>query len=150
MNYYSSAENLRSGMLRASGLVVLEASSSFDGPAPMDAWRVIISGNAVPTARVATDSEFDYLSEVDRTWESVAEELGIFGNDREFLISVAGSPIGRLPWVRVRPARDLSLARHLVNNPEEPEFVAMSVDARVICGVTTEEYEIWIVGADLA
>lgn len=137
-------------MLRASGLMVLEASSSFVGPAPMDAWRIIIGGNTVPTVRVATDSEFDYLSDVDRSWESVAEELGIFGNDGEFLISVAGSPIGRLPWARVRPDQDRSLARHLVSNPGEPEFVAMSVDARVICGVTTEEYEIWVVGAELA
>jgi hypothetical protein len=41
----------------------------------------------------------------------------------------------------------MRLAQRLGSVEGEPEFVAMSLDGRVSCGVTTEEYEVWILTA---
>ncbi|MEW2499764.1 hypothetical protein AB0878_04680 [Amycolatopsis sp. NPDC047767] len=146
----SAAEQRRDAMLRASGLVVVKTSTLADGPQPRDAWRPVISGHAVPTATVAFGSGEDYVSEVDRKWESIAEDRGIFGNDGEFLISVGGGGLGILAWAQVRRVGSVSLARNLDVGPEEPEFVAMSLDGRTVCGVTAEEYDMWIVAVDLS
>lgn len=105
----------------------------------------------MPTVRVPYESGPDeYVPEVDRCWESVAEKLGVFGPGGDFLLSVGIDGMGALPWAHVRRGRNLSLARHLADNPGDPEFVTMSVDGRVVCGVTSEEYDVWIVEASLA
>ncbi|MFC5117556.1 hypothetical protein ACFPN7_26800 [Amycolatopsis halotolerans] len=80
---------------------------------------------------------------------STAADFGVFGPGGDFLLSVGVRQLGTLPWAHVRRGQDSSLARHLASYPGEPEFVAMSMDGRAICGVTTEEYDIWIVGANL-
>lgn len=137
-------------MLRDSGLAVVEASYSLPGPVPMDAWRVVISGDAVPTVRVPHDSVAgNNVGEIERSWVSTAAEFGIFGPGGDFLLSVGAGQLGSLPWAHVRRGQDSSLARHLADHPGEPEFVAMSMDGRAICGVTTEEYDVWIIGANL-
>ncbi|WP_158684434.1 hypothetical protein [Amycolatopsis orientalis] len=151
MEHHLPAQERRTALLRDAGFVVVAANYSFNGPSPEAAWRPVISGDAVPTVRVSHESaSADHEREVDRSWESVAEEFGVFGEGGDFLISVAGEGMGSLPWAHVRRGRNLSPARHLVDYPGEPEFVTMSMDGRAVCGVTTEEYDIWIIGATLA
>ncbi|MEV4602968.1 hypothetical protein AB0K15_36920 [Amycolatopsis sp. NPDC049253] len=145
----SAEQALRTELLRKSGLAVLDTNYSAGGSRPSDVWRLAASGSTVPAATVEVLPDFGYLEEVDRQWQFLAEERGLFGEDGEFLISVAGERVGRLPWARVRRLGRMALAHHLVAYPGEPEFVAMSRDARVMCGVTTEEYDIWIVAGDL-
>jgi hypothetical protein len=43
----------------------------------------------------------------------------------------------------------MRMANELALVTGEPEFVAMSMDGRVVCGVTTEEYDAWIVSGML-
>ena len=49
------------------------------------------------------------------------------------------------PWALVRPNPPLALAYRLGPVYGEPEFVAMDVQGRNVCGVTSEKYDIWIV-----
>lgn len=131
--------------LESAGLVVLDEAWSGAGPAPMRAWRPIISGGATPAARVRILEANRHLSEVQDQWEGIAEGLGLFGDKDEFLISVAGVGAANAPWAYVRRAGPLSLAQRIGSVEGGPEFVAMSLSGHVVCGVTTEEYEVWIV-----
>jgi hypothetical protein len=85
------------------------------------------------------------VDEVETKWESIAEDCGLFGSRREFLIHVAGVGAAKHPWACVQRNSGLSLAHHLAPDAGGPEFVAMSIDGRMVCGVTTEEYDVWIV-----
>jgi hypothetical protein len=113
----------------------------------MKAWRPIISGGAKPAVRIRTLEANGYLPEVQDQWVRLSEEIGIFGDQDDFLISVAGAGAANAPWARVQRTGAMRLAQRLGSVDGEPEFVAMSLDGRVACGVTTEEYEVWIVTA---
>ena len=136
---------VRARMLEAASLETLDHVWSGEVPTPADAWRLIIAGGVTPTAAVPMSEGGEYLEQVEVLWRAIAEQHGLFGSDGEFLVSVAGAETGDLPWARVKMGMQSSMARHLVQHPGEPEFVAMSTDGRVVCGATTEEYDVWIV-----
>jgi hypothetical protein len=138
----------RKRLLQSAGLTVLDAAWSGQMPQPMEAWRLIIGGEVTPSAVVHFLDNNEHLDEVESQWESIAENGGLFDSRGEFLISVAGVGSVNHPWARVRRNVGLSLARSLAPSVGEPEFVAMSIDGRVVCGVTTEEYGVWIVFRD--
>jgi hypothetical protein len=139
----------RGSLLKTAGLTVLDEAWSGEAPDPMRAWRPVISGGATPAVRVRIADGNEYLPEVQDHWENVAEQVGIFGDDGDFLISVAGAGAAKAAWARVRRASAMRLAQYLGSVEGEPEFVTMSMDGRVVCGVTSEEYEVWIVTAEL-
>jgi hypothetical protein len=138
----------REGMLLAAGLTVLDAAWMGSVPGPVEAWRPIIRGGAEPSD-VVTSSGINYLDEVNERWLRLAESWRILDETGEFLISVAGVGASTLPWARVRVNAKLLLAQILVTAPGEPEFVAMASDGHAVCGVTTEERDIWIVCANM-
>ncbi|WP_406359434.1 hypothetical protein OH782_00125 [Streptomyces sp. NBC_01544] len=138
----------RERLLQSAGLTVLDPTWSGDVPGPMEAWRLIIGGEVTPSAVVHFRDGNEHLDEVESRWESIAERNGLFDSRDEFFISVAGVGSVNHPWARVRRNPGLSLAHILAPSVGEPEFVAMSIDGRVVCGVTTEEYDVWIVFRD--
>ncbi|GAA1287767.1 hypothetical protein Psi02_70330 [Planotetraspora silvatica] len=111
----------------------------------MEAWRLIIGGEVTPTAMVPTLDGIDQWDEVEAVWDSVARDSGIFGGRNEFLISVAGPGAADAPWAHVRRDSRPKLAHHSFSPVGEPEFVTTSLDGRCVCGVTTEEYAVWVV-----
>jgi|SRR6185437_705241 len=135
----------RSLLLESAGLSVLDAAWSGAVPVPMKAWHLIVDGGVTPTATVRILDDNGHLREVESKWEMIAESAGLFDPRDEFLISVAGAGAANAPWARVRRSSQLTLAYRLASSPGEPEFVAMSLDGRIVCGVTTEEYDVWIV-----
>lgn len=137
----------RSSLLESAGLEVLDSAWSGEAPEPMKAWRPIISGRAKPAARIRVLEANGHLPEVQDQWVRLCGENGLFGDQGDFLISVAGAGAANAPWARVRRTSSMRLAQWLGSVEGEPEFVAMSLDGRVSCGVTTEEYEVWIVTA---
>lgn len=139
----------RRQLLESAGLTVLDDAWSSPAPAPMEAWRPIISGAATPAATVQRDETGEYLATADRQWESLSAFVGVIGPDGDFLISVAGEGASTAPWAHVRHTGVISLSSRLGQVPGEPEFVTMAVDGTAVCGVTTEEYEVWIVTASL-
>lgn len=140
---------IRRRMLESAGLTVLDPAWTGVGLSPMDAWRPVISGNAVPNARLPVTEAGDHLDAVEERWEGLCEQFAIFGESSDFLISVAGEGATEAPWARVRPAGRMRLAHVLGPVEGEPEFVAMSIDGTAVCAVTTEEYEVWIVASRL-
>ncbi|WP_326565139.1 hypothetical protein VSH64_25185 [Amycolatopsis rhabdoformis] len=143
-------ELLRSEMLQRAGLVVVDSTLPAHTPPPMTAWRPVVSGDAVPTATVPYRPDLGHLTDVDRQWESLAEQHRLFDDNGVFLISVGVASVSALPWAHVRRAGKLSLAQHLSEYPGEPEFVAMSTDARTICAATSEEYDVWLLAIALS
>ncbi|MFI5793428.1 hypothetical protein [Streptomyces sp. NPDC051677] len=132
-------------LLESAGLSILDPAWSGQAPTPMAAWLPIISGSATPTARVRIQEEGRHLPEVEGKWRDIAESSALFGERGEFLISVAGKGAATAPWALVRRTPEMALAQRIASVGGEPEFVAMSVDGRVVCGVTPEEYDVWIV-----
>lgn len=136
----------RERLLREAGLSVLDRAWTGKVPAPRVAWHLIIRGNVAPSVRIAASNA--HLDEVESEWERIAESTALFGVDGEFLISVSGVGSLDAPWALVRREPRMRLAHLLAPYPGEPEFVAMSVDGRSVCGVTTEEHDVWIVQAE--
>ncbi|MEU8388192.1 hypothetical protein [Micromonospora sp. NPDC048842] len=88
------------------------------------------------------------MEQVERRWRRLVHERGLTSDDGTLLISLTGQRDDR-GWVAVRmPDEPLALDA-LGPNPGEPEFVAMSLAGDVVCGVTAEEYELWVVCARL-
>lgn len=128
----------------SSSLVVLDVPPPSGVPGTSEAWRKVVNIETEPAARVS-QSLPDALSEVDRQWLAQAERESLFAEDGSFLISVAGPGAFEAGWVRVRWPGNARLASTLVQDEGSLEFVAMSTDGRVLCAVTTEEYDFWIV-----
>ncbi|WIX99185.1 hypothetical protein QRX60_34755 [Amycolatopsis mongoliensis] len=137
--------NIRNQMLEAAQIEVIDEVWTGQVAGPSDAWRLIVGGNVVPSATVSRRVDGEYLDEVDASWGRLGREGGMFGPNGEFLVSVGGAGLGDLPWARVRCEPASVMVHHLAAITGEPEFVAMSVDGTVVCGVTTEEYDVWII-----
>lgn len=133
-----------SAQVSSSGLVVLGIPPPSGVPGTSEAWRKVVNIETEPAVRVG-HSLPDALSEVDRQWLAHAERESLFPEDGSFLISVAGPGAFEAGWTCVRWPGNTSLASTLVHDEGSPEFVAMSMDGRLLCGVTTEEYDYWIV-----
>ncbi|MFI9723898.1 PE-PGRS family protein [Streptomyces sp. NPDC052396] len=116
---------------------------------PRAAWRPVISFEAEPTVAVRDDRP-DLVAELNAQWHRLAIDNGIIGEDGVFLIDVAGPATGRVPrrWTRVRLADQWDLAGVLGERPGQPEFITVSTDGNALIGVTTEEYEVWLVMLD--
>ncbi|MFE0044559.1 PE-PGRS family protein [Streptomyces albireticuli] len=86
-------------------------------------------------------------AELNAHWHRLASEHGLIGADGTFLINVAGSRRGPAAcgWTRVQLAARWDLAEVLGERPGQPEFVTLSADGDTLLGMTTKEYEVWIV-----
>lgn len=139
----------RRTVLEAAGLTVLDESWSGNVAEPSAAWRPIIAGSAVPTTTIRHD-EADVLARVDAAWYQLACSSGVLDGHGEFLISVAGDGAAAESWAHVRCDHAPTLAEAM-----EPgwsgggEFAAVSMNGRVVCAVTVEEYEYWVLTARL-
>ncbi|GAA2412908.1 hypothetical protein GCM10010420_47950 [Streptomyces glaucosporus] len=137
-----SNERLRK--ISSSGLVVRDTPPPSGVPAASEAWRKVANIETEPVIKVS-QSLPDAMSEVDRQWLAQAKKESLFAEDGSFLISVAGPGASEEGWVCVQWPGSASMASTLFQAERSPEFVAMSMDGRVLCAVTTEEYDFWIV-----
>jgi hypothetical protein len=138
----------RRALLESSGLVVVEDEcDAAEGLGVWPAWQRII-GDVVPTATVSSDGP-DVAAEVDARWCELARQYSVIDDCGEFLISVAGLGARELGWAKVRMTARAELARSLTDQPSSihrhPEFVTADVLGRIVLGVTTEEYDVWLI-----
>lgn len=138
-----------SELLRRAGLEVVGDRRTEDVLPPQVAWRPVVSGSAEPTAAVRLDVP-DLVAELNALWHRLAADNGLIGEDGVFLIHVAGDWTDCAPhfWTRVRLTGRWDLAGVLGERPGQPEFVTLSADGNTLIGVTTEEYEVWLVTMD--
>ncbi|MFF7448089.1 MULTISPECIES: PE-PGRS family protein [unclassified Streptomyces] len=111
---------------------------------PPFAWSHVVGWEVRPTAKVAADRT-DLVAEINAQWHRLARETGILDTDGTFLVD-AGGPSRQ--WRRVRLTADWDLAGVLGERPGQPEFLTLSPDGDTLLGVTTEEYEVWLVAVD--
>ncbi|MFC4517907.1 PE-PGRS family protein [Streptomyces ehimensis] len=116
---------------------------------PRAAWRPVIAADAEPAVAIRRDNP-DLIVELNTQWHRLATERGIIGTDGALLINVAGSPgePAAHQWTRVRLAAQWDLVGVLGERPGQPEFVTLSADGDTLLGVTTEEYEVWLIAVD--
>ncbi|MFC1434194.1 hypothetical protein ACEZDB_26455 [Streptacidiphilus sp. N1-3] len=134
-------------LLRRSGLVLLGTVADQGLPSTDRAWHAV-AGVHRPTAAVPLATE-DLAAAVDAGWLTAARECGVLApgvpdRDGTFLIALSRHE----PWTEVRLGDRVRLAEHLVGEnarPGQGEFVTLARDGSVTCGVTTEEYDVWIV-----
>ncbi|BCL12609.1 hypothetical protein GCM10017556_03480 [Micromonospora sagamiensis] len=134
--------------MRAAGFQVLEASEIAEGlPSEQAAWKPVISSLARPEWSVALAAN-DAVEQVERQWRRLVHERGLARGDGTLLISLTRQD-GDGGWALVRLPDGPLVLDALGPNPGEPEFVAMSLAGDVVCGVTAEECELWVVCARL-
>lgn len=108
------------------------------------AWRLIAGLEA--TVRVPIRSGGQELAQrVDAAWLEQARTHGVIDADGTFLIAAGYEK----PWLKVRWTDRTRLAANLTSDanprPGEGEFVTLAEDGSVLCGVTAEEYDVWII-----
>ena len=135
----------RRSKLETAGLVVLDEAWGELDVETIDVWKPMITGQYTPCSAVPFQPQNAHSRKVDREWERLAQQVGVFGPGGDFLISVAGAGAGSIGWAHVRRTDEMRMAQHLGQYRGEPEFVTLSMDGRIGCGVTTEEYEVWVV-----
>ncbi|MET7757458.1 PE-PGRS family protein [Streptomyces sp. NPDC005389] len=135
--------------LRQAGLDVVEGNRVEGVVRPWAAWRPVVSAGTTPTVAVRMDAP-DLVAELNRQWYRLAVERGVIGTDGTFLIHVAGSVSGDTSrrWTRVRLTERWDLAGVLGERSGRPEFVTLSTDGDALIGVTSEEYDVWLVALD--
>ncbi|MEV3854874.1 PE-PGRS family protein [Streptomyces sp. NPDC050095] len=106
------------------------------------ALRPIAAWDAAPTSAVRLDAA-DPCADTDAEWLRLATAHGLFGEDGGFLVT-----LGHGDWFRVRLGQEWRLAEVLRDRPRSPEFMTLSPDGKTLIGVTTEEYEIWLIVVD--
>jgi hypothetical protein len=106
------------------------------------AWRLV--ANLEAAVRVPIKGE-NLAGRVDAAWLEQARTHGVVAADDTFLIATGYEK----PWLKVRWTANTQLAANLVSEanqtPGEAEFVTLAEDGSVMCGVTSEEYDVWVV-----
>ncbi|WNO76344.1 PE-PGRS family protein [Streptomyces sp. AM8-1-1] len=132
-------------LLTRAGLEIVGDGRGDDVLPTWVAMRPVVAGNAEPTVAVRHDRP-DLVAELNAQWFRLAVECGVIGEDGDFLISASGGAGGG--WTRVRLAHSWDLAGTLGDRPGLAEFLTAATDGDAILGMTSEEYETWLVAKD--
>ncbi|QLE73617.1 hypothetical protein FGW37_20320 [Streptomyces rectiverticillatus] len=135
-------------LISASGLTVLDAPTLANIPTIEQAWKVVAGWETVPVATVGQKTS-DALAELDRQWLAHSSSISLFASDGTILVNVAGRGCQEAGWTPVKWSERAQLASKLQRDGD-PEFIAMSIDGRRMCAVTTEEYDYWVVAHQFA
>src|SRR5690242_20256386 len=129
----------RSALLRECGLMILDDPIPSGIPGVLEAWQPVVNIAAEPAAKVSLSSP-TVAAEVDKQWHVHAVRNSIISPKGDFLISIAGTGSIELGWALVRYSADAKISSRLIaHTGASPEFLAMSLDGRRVCGVTPEE-----------
>lgn len=132
-------------LLTRAGLEIVGDGRGDDVLPTWVAMRPVVAGNAEPTVAVRHGRP-DLVAELNAQWFRLAVECGVIGEDGDFLISAPGGAGGG--WTRVRLAHSWDLAGTLGDRPGLAEFLTAATDGDAILGMTSEEYETWLLAKD--
>ncbi|MFJ9807526.1 hypothetical protein ACIRTB_04790 [Streptomyces sp. NPDC101158] len=130
------------------GLTVSSTPAPDNVPGVQEALRSVVHWDVQPTVTIPL-SHPEALKEVDRQWRAHAERTGLFGDDGSFLLGISGPGVSRFGWAVVRWSSGVELAPRLSKPEEGLDFLTMSMDGKLVCAVTEEEYAYWIVVENL-
>ncbi|MFF4870263.1 hypothetical protein [Streptomyces sp. NPDC000961] len=130
--------------MATTGLTISDDPAPEQVPSVLEAMKSVANWEVRPTVEVPL-SHPEALREVDRQWYAQAAQNGLFDDGKCFLLSISGPGSSAFGWAVVTWTPGAELAPRLARAEEGLDFVAMSVDGRVVCAVTEEEYEYWIV-----
>ncbi|MFD3331054.1 hypothetical protein ACFWV1_00095 [Streptomyces sp. NPDC058700] len=126
------------------GLTVSADPAPGDIPSVGEAMQSVANWEVNPVATVPLSAQ-GALQEVDQQWYAHAMQNGLFTDGGSFLLSISGSGAWAFGWTVVKWSPGTELAPRLAKEEEGLDFVAMSLDGKVVCAVTEEEYDYWIV-----
>ncbi|APE22630.1 MULTISPECIES: hypothetical protein [Streptomyces] len=130
--------------LEACGLRVEGRDTSPDLPDVRRAHLAWAGYEVKPSATVS-HARPDAAAELDRLWTSLAESAGLRTEEDEFCMLAPGPGGHGTGWIRVKDLIVTGLPSRLLSDAGLGEFMAVSVDGRVMCAVSDEEYDKWIV-----
>lgn len=112
-----------------------------------DVMSAIYAVNGIevePTARIS-DSLPDAYIQVDREWAAQAAAHELTGNDGTFYILAPDARGHEVGWIHVRDSIGSELPSRIRVGTGNAEFLTVSENGRVMCAVSTEESDTWIV-----
>ncbi|MFI6287827.1 hypothetical protein ACIBCM_24295 [Streptomyces sp. NPDC051018] len=126
------------------GLTPLGESAPEGVPTVDQALLSVTNMEVRPTRTVPVDSP-DAWGEVDRQWLSLARDNALFTEDGRFLIVLPGPGAVESGWVPVQWVDGVEISSRLSHRKENVDFLAMSLDGKVLCAVTEEDSDYWII-----
>ncbi|KPI20888.1 hypothetical protein OV450_7728 [Actinobacteria bacterium OV450] len=132
-------------LIRRSGLEVEAVEGNDLGPSVDAAWRAMAGFGVEPSATFPLKGE---LGGVHQLWLDHARQTGVIGADGTFLLTAVVTGSAAVGWVRVRLTETADVSR-LLDDQGRIEFIARSSSGGLICGVTAEEYDYWVVTLSL-
>ncbi|MFF1507091.1 hypothetical protein [Streptomyces sp. NPDC058326] len=130
--------------LEMSGLTVLDRSVPAGFPDVMSAIYSV-NGVEVEPSVVISDELPDAARELDLRWEAQAAAVRLVSSDGEFYILAPDARGHEIGWIRVKDTTGKNLPSRIASGTGNIEFLTVSTDGRVMCAVSTEESEKWIV-----
>lgn len=130
--------------LEASGLTVLDREVPDGFPDVMSAIYAVNGIEVVPAVSVS-DSLPDALTQVDRAWAAQAAAHELIGDDSTFYILAPDARGHEVGWIHVRDSIGSELPSRIRTGTGNAEFLTVSENGRVLCAVSTEESDTWIV-----
>ncbi|MFB6531962.1 hypothetical protein [Streptomyces sp. NPDC056399] len=115
-----------------------------DFPGIMTAIYAVNGIEVEPTVTIS-DSLPDASARVDRAWEEQAAAHQLFGSDNTFYILAPDTRGHEVGWIHVRDSIGSELPSRIRTGTGNAEFLTVSEDGRVMCAVSTEESDTWIV-----
>ncbi|WP_146610465.1 MULTISPECIES: hypothetical protein [unclassified Streptomyces] len=85
------------------------------------------------------------MAELDRQWLANTSTLPLVSGAGKLLIVPPGPGGSAAGWVLVKDSVGTGLPSRVAGATGSPELLALSVDGRYLCAVTSEEDEFWIV-----
>ncbi|MEU6619373.1 hypothetical protein ABZ926_01080 [Streptomyces litmocidini] len=104
-----------------------------------------VNGVEVEPRVSISDSLPDAAAELDRQWEIQATSSNLVSSDREFYILAPGARGHEIGWIRVKDNSGLNLPSRIAYGTGDAAFLTVSTNGRVMCAVSTEDSEKWIV-----
>lgn len=128
-------------MLARAGLALLGSAGTAEDV--QSAWKAFISVDAEPWIRISDALDEASGTVLEQAWIVVARQMGVISGGGEFLLTVEGKGTFGKPWLHVRTQGSPTI-RDLGPYSGQPGFIASNLDRSATVGVSTEEYEFWI------
>ncbi|MCM2413119.1 hypothetical protein [Streptomyces sp. RKAG290] len=130
--------------LEACGLLPIGTEAPCPVPAVLTAIHAVTGVEVKPSATIP-ESRADVMAELDRQWLAETTRLPLVSGAGELLIVPPGRGGSAVGWVLVKDSVGTGLPSRVAGATGSPEFLALSVDGRHLCAVTSEDDELWIV-----